>query len=99
MVNLDQHIHDFSDTAALVAHLDLVISVCTSVAHLAAALAKPTWVLLPYAASWRWLQHRSDSPWYPTATLFRQPQPGDWAGVFVQVAIALQVMAEADPRG
>jgi ADP-heptose:LPS heptosyltransferase len=68
----------FSDTAALVSQLDLVISVDTSVAHLAGALAKPVWILLPYAVDFRWLAGRSDSPWYPTAQLFRQPAFGDW---------------------
>lgn len=68
----------FSDTAALVSQLDLVISVDTSVAHLAGALAKPVWILLPYAVDFRWLAGRSDSPWYPTAHLFRQPTFGDW---------------------
>jgi hypothetical protein len=68
----------FADTAALVSQLDLVISVDTSVAHLAGALAKPVWILLPFAVDFRWLAGRSDSPWYPTAHLFRQPAFGDW---------------------
>jgi ADP-heptose:LPS heptosyltransferase len=65
-----------------VANLDLVISADTSVAHLAGALGRPTWILLPFAAEWRWLLGREDSPWYPTARLFRQPAIGDWPAVF-----------------
>ncbi len=81
---------DFSDTAALAGALDLVISVDTSVAHLAGALGKPVWILLPFAASdWRWLLDRSDTPWYPTARLFRQPSLSDWNGVVSQVRTAL----------
>jgi ADP-heptose:LPS heptosyltransferase len=66
-------------------NLDLVITVDTAVAHLAGALGRPVWILLPYAAEWRWLLDRTDSPWYPTARLFRQSQPGDWPGVLGQV--------------
>jgi tetratricopeptide (TPR) repeat protein len=80
---------DFTDTAALLSLMDLVISVDTSVAHLAGALARPTWLLLPFAAEWRWLTGRADSPWYPTMRLFRQPAPGDWDGVLAAVARAL----------
>ena len=75
----------FSDTAALVACMDLVVSVDTSVAHLAAAMGKPTWILLPFAADWRWMLTREDSPWYPTARLFRQPFVADWASVIDRV--------------
>jgi tetratricopeptide (TPR) repeat protein len=85
------HLHqdglrDFSDTAALVQEMDLVVSICTSVAHLAGALGKPVWILLPFAADYRWMLDRSDSPWYPTATLFRQPAIGDWSSVIAAVA-------------
>jgi len=80
---------DFDDTAALVANLDLVISVDTSVAHLAGAMGKPVWILLPFIAEWRWMTDRRDSPWYPTARLFRQSTPNDWSGVMQKVRRAL----------
>ncbi|MGB9079071.1 MAG: tetratricopeptide repeat protein [Terracidiphilus sp.] len=85
IMDLRPAIHDFADTAALVEHLDLVITVDTSVAHLAGALAKPTWLLLPFAPDWRWLLEREDSPWYPTMRIFRQAQFGDWAAVMERV--------------
>jgi hypothetical protein len=72
---------DFADTAAAIALLDAVIAVDTAVAHLAGAMGKPLFLLLPFAADFRWLRERADSPWYPTARLFRQPQFGDWDGV------------------
>jgi tetratricopeptide (TPR) repeat protein len=84
---------DLADTAAIIATLDLVITVDTSIAHLAGALGKPVWVLLPFSADWRWLRHRDDSPWYPTARLFRQPALGDWAGVVTQVGNAVRLCA------
>jgi TPR repeat/Glycosyltransferase family 9 (heptosyltransferase)/Tetratricopeptide repeat len=77
---------DFADTAALVANLDLMISVDTSVAHLAAALGKPVWLLDRFDPCWRWLIGRRDSPWYPTLRLYRQPHPGDWDSVLAEVA-------------
>jgi ADP-heptose:LPS heptosyltransferase len=89
-------LHDFSDTAALIAELDLVISVDTAVAHLSGALGKPVWILLPYMADYRWLLDRADSPWYPSATLFRQVHEDDWISVVAAVkqslAIQLQVL-------
>ncbi len=90
LYNLQDHLGDFADTAAAIAQLDLVITVDTSVAHLAGALGKPTWTLLPHVADWRWLVNREDNPWYPTMRLFRQSQPGDWAEVFQRVTHALQ---------
>jgi ADP-heptose:LPS heptosyltransferase len=81
---------DFADTAALVESLDLVISVDTAAAHLAGALGKPVWVLLPFSPDWRWLLDREDNPWYPTARLFRQPRPGDWDEPIARVAEALR---------
>ncbi len=79
----------WSATAALVASLDLVITVDTAVAHLAGALGIPVWLLLPHAPDWRWMLGRSDSPWYASMQIFRQSAPGDWAGVAHRVAVAL----------
>ncbi len=89
LTDLGRLFQDFGDTAAAVLNLDLVISVDTSVAHLAGAMGKPVWVLLPYAPDWRWMLHRSDSPWYPSARLFRQSMPGDWSSVMRQVRTSL----------
>jgi tetratricopeptide (TPR) repeat protein len=86
----DAELDDFSDTAALCECLDLVISSDTSVPHLSAALGKPTWILLGFTADWRWLLDRADSPWYPTVTLYRQHEFGDWQGVFERVGQDLQ---------
>ncbi len=83
-------VEDFADTAALVAELDLVISVDTSVCHLAGALGRPIWMLSRYDSCWRWLRDRSDSPWYPTMRLFRQDRPGDWTPVILRVRAALE---------
>lgn len=82
-------LHDFDDTAALIEQMDVVISVDTSVAHLAAAMGKPTWILLPHSPDWRWLMHRNDSPWYPSAKLFRQTQRGQWREPLQAVAAEL----------
>jgi hypothetical protein len=76
---------DFLETAALVSSIDVVITVDTAVAHLACSLGRPTWILLPYIPDWRWLLERADSPWYPTARLFRQPGIGDWDSVMREV--------------
>jgi FkbM family methyltransferase len=90
-VHLHQgELNDFSDTAALVQEMDLIISVDTSVAHLAGALAKPVWIMLPFKPDYRWMLERSDSPWYPTATLFRQPVAGDWTSVIAAIESKLQ---------
>jgi tetratricopeptide (TPR) repeat protein len=86
---------DFADTAALITNLDLVISVDTSVAHLAGALGKPVWTLPAFAPDWRWLLNRSDSPWYPTMRLFRQKSPGDWNSAIGQAAETLKQLSIA----
>jgi len=93
LIDLTPEIGEFGDTAALIANLDLVISIDTGVAHLSGALGKETWVILPYAADWRWMLDREDSPWYPTARLFRQKSPGDWPGVVVLLKKALEMRA------
>ena len=80
---------DFADTAVVLRDLDLIITVDTSVAHFAGAMARPVWVLLPYAPDWRWMLRRDDSPWYPSMTLFRQTSPGDWPELFTRVRQAL----------
>jgi len=86
MIDLGEHLHSFSDTAAIMQNLDLVISVCTSTAHLAGALGRPVWVLLAASADWRWLLDRDDSPWYPTARLMRQETLHDWDHLIQKVA-------------
>ncbi|WP_241018990.1 tetratricopeptide repeat protein [Paraburkholderia sp. Tr-20389] len=88
--------HSFDDTAAFVSELDLVISVCTSAAHLAGALGRRTWVLLDVNPYWTWMTGRRDSPWYPTATLYRQPQFGAWQPVMEEVARDLRALVESD---
>jgi tetratricopeptide (TPR) repeat protein len=81
----------FMDTAAIMESLDLVVTIDTSVAHLAGGLARPVWMAVPYWADWRWMVDRPDSPWYPTMRIFRQPRPGAWAPVFAELAAALRV--------
>jgi hypothetical protein len=83
--NLAEELEDFSDTAAVIDNLDLLISVDTAVVHLAGAMGKTVWTLLPFAPDWRWQLNRNDSPWYPSMRLYRQPARGDWASVFGQV--------------
>jgi ADP-heptose:LPS heptosyltransferase len=93
-----QELADFADTAALVSLLDLVVSADTSVAHLAGAIGRPFWLLVPFAPDFRWLLDREDSPWYPTARLFRQPRINDWESVFERVRGELERRAESrDP--
>ena len=76
---------DFSDAAAMVANLDLVITVDTSIAHLVGALGRPVWILNRFDTCWRWLRGRADSPWYPSARIYTQERPGDWDGVLEKV--------------
>jgi ADP-heptose:LPS heptosyltransferase len=90
LCDLTAELSDFADTAALISALDLVIAVDTSVAHLAAALGKPVWLMLPFAPDFRWLFDREDSPWYPGMRLFRQQELGDWNGVVARISAALQ---------
>jgi len=82
-------VSDFADTAAIIDHLDVVISVDTSVAHLAGAMGKPVFLLDRYDNCWRWLHDRTDTPWYPSMKIFRQPRPGDWKSVMHRVASSL----------
>jgi Tfp pilus assembly protein PilF len=90
IVDLAPAIDDFRDTAAVLANVDLVITVDTALAHLAGAMGVPVWVALRWAADWRWLRQREDSPWYPTMRLFRQPEPGNWEAVFQRMAAELR---------
>ena len=90
VIDIGSHLTDFSDTAAVVNRLDLVITVDTAVAHLAGALGRPVWTLLCHTPDWRWLLDRTDSPWYQTMRLFRQPTWGDWDALFDQVKDALK---------
>jgi Tfp pilus assembly protein PilF len=100
VIDIEEHLLDFIDTAALISCLDLVISVDTSVAHLAGALGCPVWILLPYTPDFRWLLDRDDSPWYPTARLFRQAENSEWAGVLHQVRAELRgLMSAWKPMG
>ena len=94
LIDFTTSLSDFAETAALIEQLDLVISVDTAVAHLAGAMAKPVWTLLPFVADWRWMLERTDTPWYPTMRLFRQRAAGNWAGVIEEVRHALATRAE-----
>jgi hypothetical protein len=98
--DIDRDTGAFMDTAAIMEELDLVITVDTSVAHLAGGLARPVWLVVPCWADWRWMIDRTDSPWYPTMRIFRQPRPGAWAPVFAEVASALRApsLSAADRR-
>ena len=95
IVDLTGHLGDFVDTAALIACLDLVVTVDTSVAHLSAALGRPTWILLPYTPDYRWLLGRDDSPWYPSAKLFRQDESRDYTEVLARVREELKLLVAA----
>jgi len=91
IISFDDNLLDFENTAALCECMDVVVSVDTSIAHLGGALGRPTWVLLPFTPDWRWLLDRDDSPWYPTAKLYRQKAVGDWNEVFARVATDLRL--------
>lgn len=86
LINLSPEIEDFEDTAAIFSIADLIITIDSAPAHLAGALGRPTWIMLGHVADWRWLMDRNDSPWYPTAKLFRQPARNDWGSVVNQIA-------------
>jgi ADP-heptose:LPS heptosyltransferase len=88
-IDYTDDLQDWRDTAAFIANLDLVISCDTATAHLAAAMNKPVWLLSRYNGCWRWLTDRSDSPWYPSVRIFRQPSLGDWESVMQEVSLAL----------
>ena len=90
LIDLTPYIADFADTALLMEELDLIISVDTAPAHLAGALGRATWLLLPYSPDFRWLLDRANSPWYQNMRLFRQPRPGDWDPVIQQVKCELE---------
>ena len=89
IAHFGEQLHDFTDTAALCELVDVVISVDTSIAHLAGAMGRPVWILLPFIPDWRWLLDREDSVWYSSARLFRQGRAGDWAGVIEKVRTEL----------
>ncbi len=93
VVGLDARLRDFADTAAALKHLDLVISIDSSVAHLAGAVGCPVWLAMPSVLDWRWMLDREDSPWYPAHRLFRQKKPGDWAGVVAEMGRGLDRLA------
>lgn len=94
IISLDREIEDFEDTAAILTIADLLISVDSSPVHLAGALGRPAWVLLPFVPDWRWLLERSDTPWYPSVQLFRQSTAGDWSGVLAQASKALRSLRD-----
>ena len=93
ILHFEDELVDFGDTAALCELMDVVVSVDTSVAHLAGALGRPVWILLPYMPDWRWLLDRADSPWYPSARLYRQERTGEWSGVLERVQADLLALA------
>jgi Tfp pilus assembly protein PilF len=97
MTDLAADLTDFGETAAVMENLDLVITVDTAMGHLAGALARPVWIMLPKAADWRWMLDRRDSPWYPTARLFRQTRPGGWDKLLAEVSSALAQELQGAP--
>lgn len=101
ITNIQDHtaqLKDYANTAALIAELDLIITVDTSVAHLAGAMGKPVWIILPFQADYRWLTTRSDSPWYPTAKLFRQHKLADWDSVREDIVVAMKRVHLHEPE-
>ncbi len=98
MLDVSEQLTDFGQTAALITALDLVITVDSAAGHLAGALGKPVWVMMPTPADWRWLLEREDSPWYPTMRMFRQPRPGEWTSVINTVVQAAAAMQKSKPR-
>jgi len=86
LIDLSAYIDDFNDTAGFIAHLDLIITIDSAVAHLAGAMGKPVWLMLHFISDWRWMLNRDDSPWYPTIKIFRQERPNDWKGVISRVS-------------
>src|SRR5262249_15974358 len=95
VLDLAPELTTFAETAAALANLDLVVSVDTALVHLAGALGRPCWVMLPFSPDWRWLTERADSPWYPSLRLFRQASPGPWDGVVARIGTALAELAAA----
>jgi hypothetical protein len=93
IADFTSQLNDFSDTAALVENLDLVITVDTSIAHLAGALGKPVWILNRFDTCWRWLLDRNDSPWYPTVKLYRQEKAGHWDDVVQRIKMDLDLFS------
>jgi hypothetical protein len=98
-IPLGDALGDFADTAAIMHELDVVVTIDSSVAHLAGAIGRPVWILLPFFPDWRWLLGRDDSPWYPSARLFRQPAVGDWTSVVDRVRVALHEGSVVAPAG
>lgn len=98
LLSLSEEIHDFDDTAAILSVIDTLVSVDSSPVHLAGALGRPAWVLLPFLHDWRWLLEREDSPWYPGMRLFRQAAPGQWHSALQNVARALEALKDESVR-
>jgi ADP-heptose:LPS heptosyltransferase len=98
LLDLSAELTDFSETAGAMMNLDLIIAVDTAVVHLAGSLARPTWVMLPFAPDWRWMIGREDSAWYPTLRLYRQSAPSDWDSVITRVAADLAALVAQQPR-
>jgi ADP-heptose:LPS heptosyltransferase len=98
MTDLADDLVDFGETAAVMENLDLIITVDTAMGHLAGALGRPTWILIPKAADWRWMLQREDSPWYPSVRLFRQPRPGEWNEPLARMRSALRTELAGAPQ-